>query len=153
MDRTIEHVFAERWPNFRPKEIFSPGCYKLADNDDELIGMLDETAMDCLQSLREELKVPLYVNRGKHQRRGVRTFKEQLKIKEEIPSAAEISQHCFGRAFDVTPGNFWEGWREELAALAAKVGFTGIGIYETFVHVDTRTILDEVMTWDARQAH
>lgn len=153
MSRSIEHVFADRWPNFRPKEVLSPGCFAAADNDDELIGFIDEVAMDCLQALRDEMKCALYVNIGNHRRRGVRTFKEQLTIAKVQNAAKEIPQHCFGRAFDVTPEVIKDGWQEELAAMAQKIGFTGIGLYETFVHMDIRTVIDEVITWDARKQH
>jgi len=46
------------------------------------------------------------------------------------------TEHRQSKAFDVRIPEHLSG--PELAIMAEKVGFTGIGIYQTFVHMDTR---------------
>lgn len=147
-DRALDKYFASRWPNFRPHELFSPDCYKFACfDDDRLISMLDPWMMDILQELREELRVPIWINHGDHLRRGVRTHRDQNYLVEHVKGSAKLSQHVFGRAVDMTiPESDMRSsdWLEELAELAEQFGFTGIGKYpqQNFVHADVRTTLD-----------
>ena len=52
-----------------------------------------------------------------------------------MPNAAPNSYHCYGQAADfhidgVKP--------EEIAKYAESIGIKGIGLYDTFVHIDTR---------------
>ncbi len=50
------------------------------------------------------------------------------------------SQHMFGRAYDIayTDAIRNKFTMEELGKIAIELGFTGIGYYKTFIHVDTR---------------
>ena len=45
------------------------------------------------------------------------------------------SQHVLGTATDIKVNGFTT---DALAAICERVGFDGIGIYRTFVHVDSR---------------
>jgi zinc D-Ala-D-Ala carboxypeptidase len=48
---------------------------------------------------------------------------------------ANLSEHREGAAFDVSLGNYL---RSDLVHTARQVGFTGVGLYDTFVHLDVR---------------
>lgn len=112
-----------QWPNFSPREIACKGSGSL---------MLVPAALDKLQALRDRLCRPLvivsgYRSPGHNQRVG----------------GAPKSKHMDGIAFDIacTPVQ-----QTELIAAARAVGFTGIGRYDTFVHVD----LGPARSWDER---
>lgn len=48
---------------------------------------------------------------------------------------APLSEHKFGEAFDIATATTGLS-RDDLVSLAKTVGFTGIGVYKTFVHMD-----------------
>lgn len=54
----------------------------------------------------------------------------------KVVRGAKNSQHVKGKAADVRPPTGMS--TAKFAELAERVGFGGIGIYNTFVHVDTR---------------
>ena len=114
-----------RWPNFSPKEIACKG--------DGLI-VVDEKALDCLQAMRNNIGVPLVLNSA---------YRSEAYNKSV--GGAPKSQHLLGRAFDIriTPNVT----REEIKYHAKEAGFTGIGDYDTFVHVD----IGPVRYWDLRK--
>ncbi|SHI74741.1 Peptidase M15 [Geosporobacter subterraneus DSM 17957] len=94
---------------------------------------LDEELIDKLQKLRVLVGKPIIVNSG------YRTPEYNAKI-----GGAPKSQHMEGKAADirvtgVTP--------VQVAKLAKQVGFRGVGIYDTFTHVDVRATPTE---WDYR---
>ena len=61
-----------------------------------------------------------------------------------IPNAAENSLHIYGKAADIHCGQPYD---EALRDIAEKCGFTGIGLYDTWIHVD---VGDTVRRWDDR---
>lgn len=126
--------WAGRWPDFSPEEIYSP--YALS----YLRHILCPHSMDALQTFRTRLNKPVLVNFGDFALRGVRSIKENASIR----GAAPESMHQFGRAFDITvPGMTVE----QLFAAATDCGlWNGIGLYNTWVHVDTR--IGKLATWD-----
>ena len=55
------------------------------------------------------------------------------------------SQHLTGKAIDIP---LLKGYTiEEMAGIAEELGFTGIGLYRNFIHVDTR---EGKARWDFR---
>ena len=48
------------------------------------------------------------------------------------------SQHSSGKAIDVYYGQLAQTQRYELAKFASQEGFTGIGVYSSFIHLDIR---------------
>ena len=55
------------------------------------------------------------------------------------------SQHLTGKAIDIP---LLKGYTiEEMAGIAEELGFTGIGLYQNFIHVDTR---EGKARWDFR---
>lgn len=115
-------------PYFSPVELYSPETIHLPSS-------LDPYAAFQLINFRRFVGAPLLCNHGEHHRRGVRSPAEQIALEKEIASAAQLSQHVAGRAFDLTCPTKTVA---ELAELADKFGWTGIGVYETFVHCDCR---------------
>jgi zinc D-Ala-D-Ala carboxypeptidase len=104
-----------RWPNFTPAELASP-------DDGSLL--VDEVALDNLQALRKRLGKPLKINSA------YRSPAHNAKLRGASPT----SLHMRGKAFDIA----LKGQkRDELVLAAQEIGFTGIGHYDTFVHVDT----------------
>ena len=120
---TIAAIPAWRWPNFRPQEIACKGSGSL---------MLVPEALDKLQALRDRLRRPLVIVSG------YRSPEHNRRV-----GGAPKSKHMEGIAFDIacTPVQ-----QPELIAAARAVGFSGIGRYDTFVHVD----LGAARSWDER---
>ena len=118
-----------RWPNFRPQEIACKGSGEL---------LLDEDALDKLQALRRALGRPVVINSG------YRSERHNAAV-----GGSPTSQHRLAAAFDIAlrgPRVARDIEREELIREALEVGFTGIGRYDNFVHVDT----GPARTWDHR---
>lgn len=98
--------------------------------------------LDKLQDFRSFLDREFLVNHGSLRLRGWRSLRENEKIGGKL-------FHPFGVAADITV----IGMDSEAVFRAAKeFGFHGVGLYDTFVHVDMRPRLnDEVVTWDYRR--
>lgn len=85
---------------------------------------IDEKLVEYLQQIRDHFGKPVYLTAYRCQTHNART-----------PNAATNSRHIYGQAADfhidgVTP--------EEIAKYAESIGVKGIGLYDTFVHIDTR---------------
>jgi zinc D-Ala-D-Ala carboxypeptidase len=104
-----------RWPNFSPAEIASRGDSKL---------MINDTALDKLQALRDRLGKPLIV------RSAYRSPEHNRAV-----GGAKRSKHLIGAAFDIAMENHDPVVFE---AAAQEVGFLGFGFYPRsgFMHVD-----------------
>lgn len=112
-----------RWPNFKPHEIACHGSGHV---------MFHADAMDKLQALRDRLGRPLHITSG------YRSPEHNARVR-----GAKRSYHMDGMAFDVS---CTAAERDELADAASAVGFTGIGLYDRWVHVDT----GPARRWDER---
>lgn len=105
-------------PNFRAREFDCPGkgcCDKT---------LIDEKLAEYLQKIRSHFGKPVYLTGYRCPAYNART-----------PNAAPKSRHTLGMAADfhidgVTP--------LQIAQYAEKIGIKGIGLYDTFVHIDTR---------------
>lgn len=132
-----------RWPSFTPDEVLSPrGLYKLHHNG---LLLLQPHALDALQNFRNNLRKPFYINGLKtgSLHRGYRDCMEN-----ERAGGQPHSYHMQGLAFDVTVKDVTS---EELYELAKDFGWKGIGLYDTFVHMDLRSSLTgRIYTWDSR---
>jgi len=106
---------AWRWPNFSPAEIACRGTGKL---------LINELALDKLQTLRDRLGKPLIV------RSAYRSPEHNRAV-----GGATRSKHMDGAAFDIDMSN-----HDPVAfeAAARTVGFLGFGFYPRsgFIHVD-----------------
>lgn len=124
--------FILSWPSryFRPEEVCCKGDGTLD---------IDLEALLKLDLLRREMGAPLIINSA------YRSPEHNHKI-----GGSPKSQHVEGKAFDISlsfAGGTKQHSREMLTALAKEVGFTGIGQYDTFVHVD----LGPKRSWDYRK--
>lgn len=116
----LKGPWAEEWeeisPNFHPREIASKG-------DGSIIVAKD--ALAALAKLRKLYGKPLIINSA------YRDPEHNKKVK-----GSKNSQHVQGRAFDIHIENTEMG--KKLEKLAVECGFTAIGRYKTFIHVDNR---------------
>ncbi len=85
---------------------------------------IDEQLVEYLQQIRTHFGKPLYLTAYRCKTHNART-----------PNAAPNSRHIYGQAADfhidgVAP--------KEIAKYAESIGVKGIGLYDTFVHIDTR---------------
>lgn len=130
-----------RWSNFTPREVLSDGALDLISH--KRVYCFDFGALDLLQSFREWLNESILVNHGRLTLRGVRTLQEVYELNGGDFNVNSFHPWC---AFDCSsPGMV----PEELASAASEfnqqqmhVGFDrifgGIGIYDSFVHLDAR---------------
>jgi hypothetical protein len=104
--------------NFRAREFDCQGsgcCTKTP---------IDEKLVEYLQKIRDHFGKPVYLTAYRCPTHNAQT-----------PNAATNSFHTYGRAADfhidgVAPA--------EIAKYAESIGVKGIGLYDTFVHIDTR---------------
>lgn len=96
---------------------------------------VDSGLLDKLQQLRDRLGLPMTINSA------YRTPEHNKKV-----SGATNSQHLLGKAVDISILN-QKLDIETIRDLADAIGFTGIGIYDTFIHLDVR---DTPNKWDLR---
>jgi len=85
---------------------------------------IDEKLVQYLQQIRTHFGKPVYLTAYRCRTHNART-----------PNAAPNSRHIYGQAADfhidgVEPA--------EIAKYAESIGVKGIGLYDTFVHIDTR---------------
>jgi zinc D-Ala-D-Ala carboxypeptidase len=113
-----------RWANFTPAEIACPCCGAI---------QVDEEALDKLQETRQRAGKPLRINSA------YRCPKHNAALEGSSPK----SQHMRGKAFDVSLSTVTP---LELLKAAKLAGFTGIGRYNSFIHLDT----GPARTWDER---
>lgn len=119
-DAIMEGIFkwSERYPNFRPQELACKCCGHL---------ILHYETMDALQRLRTMWQAPMRITSG------TRCAKHNERV-----GGAKGSLHMQGRAFDIHMPQSWTG-RHTASFLyyATHAQFRGIGLYRTFIHLDT----------------
>ncbi|WP_432662467.1 D-Ala-D-Ala carboxypeptidase family metallohydrolase [Wukongibacter baidiensis] len=86
--------------------------------------LIADELVEKLQALRDNLKKPITI---------VSAYRSPSYNKKINGSSK--SQHMYGRAVDIKVSGVST---EEVAEAAIKLGFKGIGIYDTFTHVDIR---------------
>lgn len=114
-----------RWPNFTAEEMRCKETGELA---------MDPGFMDRLQKLRVLVGRPLVPTSGY---RSIRHSVEAKKIAEMrrkgIDPETMPRTHARGRACDIAADGVL---RFQIAALAPGLGFRGIGVAESFIHLD-----------------
>lgn len=114
-----------RWSNFSPRELACKSTGQL---------LVDETALDMLQKLRDLLGIPLLITSA------YRSPEHNARV-----GGAKNSYHMKGVAFDVR----MENQDPDVFEMAAReVGFRGFGYYpkQGFMHID----LGPARTWGTR---
>ena len=104
--------------NFRAREFDCQGAGCCSET------LVDERLVWYLQQIRTHFGKPVYLTAYRCRTHNART-----------PNASPNSRHLYGQAADfhidgVEPG--------EIAKYAESIGIKGIGLYDTFVHIDTR---------------
>lgn len=122
--------------NFKISEMEING-QKIPGENAEILVACTQLLKD-LQVLRDYLGLPISILSG------YRTEETQRKLFEKDPvGVAKHSQHCFGRAADISvKGMTSQKLADAIFLLEAKGAFSckpSVGIYPTFVHFDIRT--------------
>ena len=87
---------------------------------------VDDKLVEKLQILRDRISKPLTINSA-----------YRCPERNKQVGGAENSQHMVGKAADVSLHNVAMPI-EKVKELAIEIGFDGIGLYNTFIHLDTR---------------
>ena len=102
--------------NFKIKE------FACKDGADEI--KIDDELIEKLQIMRSYFNSPITINSG------YRTVSHNKAV-----GGSQNSQHLLGKAADIVVKGVAPA---KVAEFAKKIGFTGVGTYKDFVHVDTR---------------
>ena len=115
--------------NFTREEMACPcGCGQ---------DVVDWYALECLQRFRDALKIPFRPNVN-------RCPKHNQELIDKGYPASKKSLHMKHVAFDVPLPDYVE--KESAVTLAEDAGFTGIGLYDWGLHLDT----GRTRRWDYR---
>lgn len=124
---------------FCPEEVLSPDGLLLFKRG---VFPIRVDILNFLLSFRHELNKALLCNIPGHLHRGWRSPEENRRIYESARDRGHYSGpenpfsfHTAGVAFDLTCPELSV---DELALEAEKFGWNGIGLYDTFVHLDKR---------------
>ena len=98
--------------------------YEFQCKDGSNLVKVDSELISKLQKLRDTIGKPIIINSA------FRTVEHNKSV-----GGSPTSQHLLGKAADIRVSNMTP---KQLATYCEKIGFGGIGIYKTFVHVDTR---------------
>ncbi len=107
--------------NFSAKEL---GCPCGACSPTE---RLDIISLRKLQRLRDLFKKPMIVNSA-----------ARCVAHNKAVGGSRHSKHLTGQAFDISIRDWSTSDVGRFVILARECGFNGIGLYETFIHIDTR---------------
>ena len=122
--------------NFDSKEFFSTDVYqKLLAGNRTPAHYIDARLVGILQDIRN------YFNKAVKINSGFRTMAENF----TAGSKTEWSLHCFGRAADIVVAGVPSS--EVQMFLKTRYSGIGIGMSDTFTHLDTRNTKQNIM-WD-----
>ena len=99
---------------------------------------VDMRLVEALQQLRDRLGAPVNVNSG------VRCAKRNAQLKD----SSKQSQHLLGKAADIRVTGYKPEQVASEAEEIAEFANGGVGLYDTFVHVDVR---NGRARWDYRK--
>ena len=112
---SYKDVPSETWPCefFSPFEIACKGTGEI---------LVNVPALQALDKFRKEIGVPFSPNSA-----------YRSEAHNSAVGGAVKSRHRTGDAFDIPLA---VGTKEEIIRVARLVGFKGIGVYKTFIHID-----------------
>lgn len=87
--------------------------------------MIESEAMFALDALRGKMARPMKINSG-----------YRTPAHNKAVGGAPRSQHLDGNAFDVSTTGWTKDERRKLIVTARELGFRGVGIADTFIHID-----------------
>ena len=96
---------------------------------------VDDELVEKLQQLRDRLNVPLIINSA-----------YRCPERNKQVGGADNSQHLYGKAADISLHTI-PLQIEEIKRIARQIGFTGVGLYNSFIHLDVRK---NFANWDNR---
>lgn len=114
------------WSGADSRVTLGPGLGPNRMGADGWYGLKPEARVKLFR-LQEELGVRLQVNSG---------YRSPEYNANLNPPGATRSKHMSGTAIDITFSGFNSETRREAAAAARRVGFKGLGYYNSFLHVD-----------------
>lgn len=146
--------WVDRWPHFSVEEILS--AEQLTLYMTRGVFPYSFRALDKLEQFRVDLGEPLIINGSHGGRRGARSIADVIAVNKEVrgvsPHAYSFHLWC---AFDVSSPKLSP---REIQQFALKWkskygGWGGIGLYDTWVHLDDRdSISGAVALWDYRKS-
>ena len=102
--------------------------YEFACNDGSDVVFISQALADILENIRTHFGAPLHINSG------YRT----VSYNKTVSGSSSRSQHCNGLAADIRVDGHTPA--EVYAVADSMLGdHGGVGIYDTFVHVDVRS--------------
>ena len=110
--------------NFQISQHFNLKEFQCRDGSHQVV--LKRDLLEKLQQLRNLAGKPVIITSG------YRNPAYNKKV-----GGSPTSRHLLGEAADIQIPSFSP---REVAQLAEQVGFTGIGVYDTFIHVDVREV-------------
>jgi uncharacterized protein YcbK (DUF882 family) len=99
---------------------------------------MDEAFLHRLDELREKCGFPFKITSG---------YRDASHPNEVVKAAPGTGTHCQGIAADIAVSNGVE--RMNIVHEALKMGFGGIGIAKSFIHVDDRTTTPVLWTYSS----
>lgn len=87
--------------------------------------LIDKQLVSYLQKIRDKFDKPVIINSG-----------YRCGTHNKSVGGAKYSKHTLGKAADIVVKDIEP---KEVAKYCESIGIKGIGLYETFVHIDTRS--------------
>jgi len=102
--------------------------------------LLSKDLVEKLQELRDYLGEPLHITSG-----------YRCSIRNKQVGGTSNSQHLHGRAADISLHTIGRDI-SQIGDISMEIGFTGIGYYSNFIHLDVRPLPDhqDAIIWDGR---
>jgi hypothetical protein len=139
---------------FSVVEIFSPRLLDWGEGKEyDLASRVNFRFLEKLKALREEINKPIIINHGSNLRRGFRHFKDQQEIVKQGLTESELSFHCLFCACDISIDGFISiEIKEFIDNQLGNSFFGGMGLYNSFVHLDGReNLTNTAIVWDFRK--
>jgi uncharacterized protein YcbK (DUF882 family) len=122
--------------NFQISKNFNLQEFECTHKDHRHV-QVDSELINKLEQLRKRLGIPMIINSG-----------YRCPERNKQVGGAKHSQHKLGKAADISLHN-QKLDIETIGNLARKIGFNGIGLYNTFIHLDVRD--GNFATWGGRK--
>ena len=120
--------------NFQISKNFNLSEFECTHPNHRHVRVYDEL-VEKLQLLRDRLNVPLVINSA-----------YRCPERNKQVGGADNSQHLYGKAADISLHTI-PLQIEEIKRIARQIGFTGVGLYNSFIHLDVR---HRQADWDNR---
>lgn len=122
------YVWKKGEPNQKLSENFSTHEFECQDPNDHGQQMVSVALIELLEAIREDFQRPIRINSG-----------YRTEVWNAHEGGSTKSQHCLGRAADISPAKFSASELDRLMKICQKKNPPGLGVYKSWVHVDVRT--------------